>query len=397
MPTFPHSEQSLKAIHLFRALLRETTYLPDSASRKYFRHYVVARFKAYQPARNATVNRDTERNIDDFRLKGYRRRKTSIIEQRTDEKLRFGNRALNYLRRTNNGELRCVERVLMAAYGRWGRRKHTLMRPLLLPESPEEPMDAEHPGSAQQAYYSDKEFLDFFDAPKEVDKGEIQVHISRKFAKLRAVLRAQKRAGELGGPSYGLDPNYLTYPAKNLWLRPMPIKRGRNNVKKWWEQTMDKLLPPLPEEEFKRLEGLSVGTLKWDGLVPRRRPGIDRFPPEPESEELAQKRSRQIINSGLWFEKPSAAVRVPGSVSRDRPHNITPRFMRRIYARVLDRCCKLEWNELRNSWIAIWGNSREARNKTRPMADLSLFEGVDKHGRLLKEAPKPRLPTSASP
>jgi hypothetical protein len=393
MPTPAQTAQNLKAIHLFRALLRETTYLPDSAARQYFRKYVVARFKAYQPAKNATVNRDTGRNIDNFRLKGYKRRKTSVITLRTPEKLRIGNKALNYLRRANHGEIHCLERVLMATYGRWGRRKHILMRPLLQPESSEEPGDDEPEAVAplQQAYYSDKPYLSFFEAPKEKN-GETQTKLSTRFPKLKAVLGAQKSAGGLGISS--LAP---TFPAKNIWQRPMPIKRARNIVKKWFNETMIKLLPPLPEEEFQRLEGLSAGKAKWDGVVRRRKPGINRFPPEPETEEQAQQTSNQIIHSGLWFEKPSPAVRPVGSVARGRPHAITPRFMRRIYAKIFDRSCMLEWDESRSKWMAIWGNTEAARSKIMPKLDMSLFSGVDQRGRLLKRAPKPAPQIYASP
>ena len=69
---------------------------------------------------------------------------------------------------------------------------------------------------------------------------------------------------------------------------------------------------------------------------------------------------------------------------KDRPHNITPTFMRRLYARILAFSCKLEWNEQRKGWIATWGSSQtKTPNHSAPVDD-SLFTGVDFNGRTLE-------------
>lgn len=40
---------SLTVLHIFRALLRQCTYLPDPAARQYMHRHIVSRFRDYHP------------------------------------------------------------------------------------------------------------------------------------------------------------------------------------------------------------------------------------------------------------------------------------------------------------------------------------------------------------
>lgn len=163
--TAPH-----QPLHLLRALLREASYLPDATARTYFSRYILARFKAYQPRHNATSSAALDA-VQRYRHRSFKRRHTAIIHERTRPLLAKGRKGLNFLRRANQGEIPCLEKVLLFAYGRLGRRKYALLGDILKPDgimdggalpSP----DSDGPAPLQKLYYSTKRYLQYFDAPK---------------------------------------------------------------------------------------------------------------------------------------------------------------------------------------------------------------------------------------
>ena len=366
MPRPPqYSPSNLKSIHLLRALLREATYLPDANSRSYFRQYIVNRFKAYQPRQNAT-------NID--KTKGFSRRAYPIIAERTRPKQRKAQKGLNYLRRANLGERPCLEKVLLMAYGRVGKRRHDLLAELLELKTPA----GTEPMPLQQIYYSDKRFLQFFDAPKRISEDKLAIEVSSGYPRLQAVLKSQSAHGIALGRD--LKGSKLTTSRLNVWARPMPIKRARNDVRRWYAETMSKLLPPLPNNEWDRLRALATGEEKWNGSIPRRTPARPRESASIDDLDA----SKAIFRDGLALDMPSRADFPRG---KSRPHNLTQHMMRRLYANVLRLSCKTEWDEERNKWIAIWGTLRDVTPKvyTAPVDD-ALFAGVDATGRKLATA-----------
>lgn len=92
---------------LFRATLRECSYLPDPIARDYMREHVVHR---------------------------YRR---SRISHRSDPDLaRSARHGLSVLQRANQGYQRPLEKVLFMSYGRTGKRRHELLAELMKPQVP---------------------------------------------------------------------------------------------------------------------------------------------------------------------------------------------------------------------------------------------------------------------
>ena len=130
MPAPPHS----RSLHLLRALLREASYLPDPTARGYFRRYIVARFKAYQPRHSATASLAVHA-VDRYRHSSFRRRHQAVIDARAGQQQRKAQKGLNLLRRANQGEASCIEKVLWFTYGRLGRRKYALLGDLLKPDA----------------------------------------------------------------------------------------------------------------------------------------------------------------------------------------------------------------------------------------------------------------------
>ncbi|MCJ1483829.1 hypothetical protein MMC06_003997 [Schaereria dolodes] len=298
--------------HLLRALLRECTYLPDSAARTYLHSYILSRFRKH---------RSLELYSNDIA--------TLIGRQR--KHLRDARKALNTLSRANDGHLGPLEKILALTYGRMGKRKYELMEFLRVPDTPQD-----HLAVAQLSATS---INNIAEGP-------------RLTTRLEALAKAQRRqnALTLGKPAIKqLKPEL---PKTNAWGRPLPVKRKRNMEKEWYAKTLDRILPPLPEGEWEHLRGLSNGTIKWQGLVRRRG-------------------TLRVVHSS--------------SVSC-HPHRLTPRYMKRLWAKVFLRCPLMKWDALSSRWIVQWGYvDGSARLNTMDQSveyDTHLFEGVDHDGRI---------------
>lgn len=373
--TLQQTPSQTKALHLLRSLLREATYLPDATARDYFRRYIVARFKAYQPKQNATASFDVQA-VDKYRHRSFKRRHVAIINERARQQQRKAQKGLNFLRRANQGEAPCVQKVLWFAYGRLGRRKYALLDDLLKPD----PMALAEPDGAplHQRYHSNKRFLQYFDAPTTSKDNHI-IHISKRYPRLRAVVTTQVQ--NKVSLQAQMKRTHLKTPILNTWERPMPIKRAINNVRRWYAETMSRLLPALPTAEWDSIEAMSTGKQRI-GFVRRRTPAR-----EPSSQPVSEERQfAQMLQHSLALDKLSKADRPAGI---DQPHVITARYMQRLYARLLTLSCKLEYDATRKQWNAIWGHStKHARSSsyTAPV-DAALFADVDTSG-VRPKAPK---------
>lgn len=356
-----------KSIHLLRALLREASYLPDLTARNYFRRHIVARFKAYHPSPSNTHAPSTSR-------------RSAVVSQRASQLHAKAQKALNYLRRANIGESPCLQKVLHFAYGRLGRRKHALLNTLLAPD-PCGPCLPQDVAPLQTLYYSDKRFLRYFDAPK-VSKANHIIHVADRYPRLRAVIQSQHQKGlglhrELKGTAFKT-------PIHNAWHRSMPIKRARNNVKRWYAETMERLLPPLPNHEWDDMQAMITGD-KPISLVKKRAPAVERNPTTLQPVQVF----KTTIHDGLALDKPSRADRPAGI---NRPHTLNPNFMRRLYSKIFVLCCKLDYDDQRNKWIATWGEPIRRTSLKTYTVDESLFAGVDAAGHV----PKPLKDTASN-
>src|ERR1700761_2170758 len=87
--------------HLFRALIRECTYLPDVFARQWMRQHIASRFRTYV-----------------FKTWQHQQKGKIDIEQRLKEKREEARKALSSLQRANAGHMKCLLKVLFMAYGR---------------------------------------------------------------------------------------------------------------------------------------------------------------------------------------------------------------------------------------------------------------------------------------
>jgi hypothetical protein len=366
LPPQPQTLSRLQPVRLLRALLREASYLPDANARRFFRRYIVNRFRAYQPAPDASQAVEKKRH-------GFgKRRDIAIIQQRARALQYQGNKGLNYLRRANNGEYACLQKILFLTYGRMGKRKYALLEHLLRPD---DPAAVGEPAPLQKLYHSNDRFLSFFDAPKKASPTHYNIPISDRYRRLKTAIKAQVQNEVALGRE--MKRPHLHTPINNIWERPMPIKRARNNVRRWYAETMTRLLPPLPTEEFDEVQAMADGR-KEISLVKRRSPAILLHPGEEPS---AADRFAMLVQDALVLEKPNKADK------RIHPRRIDARFMRRMYAAVLSYCSKLEWNERYKKWDAVWGNRIRRMNSGIDSEALhgDLFAGVDEKGNVPKE------------
>lgn len=311
----------LRSRHLFRAILRECTYLPDSVARQWAQQHAFERFRTYD------FKSWEHRNDVDFglRLRAKEKEVRSWVA---------------YLKRANEGERKCLMRVLFMAYGRIGKRRHELMLPLLAKA-------AEDESGAVDTDWSDVEEApvpDVHPAPENASKPPVSrtsdmLKIEPPLTPpLRALLQSQMRASPpaLSRP----NPRRVTgsIAALNAWLRPMPQKRVENMRKKHYAELLNRILPPLPTEEWQRLRDLATGRIESERPRQRR---------SKSSEHVDRCHSLEAIVS---FGKAPMKL-----LETHNGHAITPRYMRRLYAQVFSQCPLLDWDVASSSWRVTWG------------------------------------------
>ena len=305
-----------QAIHSLRALLRQCTYLPDPAARSYMHSFILARYRVYCPHPNKHFSFTTHN--------------TMITPKRRTKILKEARNAVSQLARANSGHFRCLQKVLLLTYGRTGRLRHEFLKDVRMPDIPQD----------------HNALSDLASSKKTADEGP------QLAPKLQAVIRAQRMQKALNlsrSVKIQLRP---TTPETNSWGRSMPLKRVRNMQKDWYAETLEKVLPPLPESAWTRLRDLATGCIPWEGPVPRR-----------------------AGHKGFEFES-----RILGNA-----HVITPRYMRRMWARIFLQCPKVDYDLEAGRWTAKWGSLQAA--EVLPIVKAGdidpMFTGVNTNGKVI--------------
>ena len=322
-------KHELYTIHLFRALLRQTSYLPDPASRTFFHSLITSRFRQYHP-----------RKIFAHAASGTR---LAVVGSRQGKLLKTARKGLSLLQRANDGHPRQLGKVLALTYGRIGRYRHELLQPLLIQDVPTDQTTAQkivHPAS----------------------DGVPQ--LSRQLQALVVSHSKQKLSFQSVRPT--LEPKV---PELNAWGRPTPLRRVRNIKRRWYAETLDRIMPPLPEVEWKRLQGLASGKINFEGPILKR---------------------GQANQPGFKHEIVKGHVN-GGNKYLSHPHRLTARYMRRLWTKVFLQCPLMTADEKKESgWRVVWGNVQAAKIITLQPGRLrqspSMFGGVDDQGKILTHA-----------
>lgn len=361
---------AIKHRHLLRALLRQSSYLPDATARDYFHNYIIDRYRRYnprlpQPSNGPTLTPGRGQNLHKEARKG-----------------------LLFLKRANDGHPNHLLRVLAMAYGRTGRMRHELLKPVVSSSnfrSDPSPMD-------EEALAQLSELITRNNCDSIVEKRPPALKKRRSTdgpvlgPRFEALVVSQKQQHAPDVPNKIAKTPSI--PETNRWGRSMPQCRVANMKYKWYANLRTKVLPPLPEPDWNTLRDLALGRIPWEGPLKRRTPAqagaqdsshnqnqitdIDGTSPHLgavsvlENSEMLKTENRKLLGSN--------------------PHTITPRYMRRLRSRIFLRCSTMKWNTERRRWDVKWGNiqkSKEVSLGQPGRMNMDMFTGVDEAGNVV--------------
>lgn len=358
----PHPDS---AIHLYRHLLREATYVPP-----YCRPWVTERIRS--------KFRDTRR-----------------------PNIHKAHQSLRYLRSANAGHINRTLHLCFLASGRLGKRRRQLASSFLAKEPAENsdaleeqkplfpPAPANGKGTTAAAGGSNR-------TPRP-DELLIESWLNNwDVEKIKGLAGAQVRSPNTNWPKQmrkTYDPASFL-PKKNAWgnaFKPEVVKRKEQ---KHYARILADLMPPVPQGEWDLLQALSLGkaeTTMFD--VPTRRPVATAPVAVPNS-------STSTVREWNWeayVTKPVRAVergnsRVYKSLSgahdtdprgQGRPIGVKsfkPRRLRRsVYSRVWEATPILEKAKGKGRFQVTFGAARRELSPA-TTSDLQFFSGVDKKG-----------------
>ena len=324
---------SSAVLHIFRALLRQCTYLPDPAARQYLHGHVVFRFRDYHP-----------RSTLPFR--SQRHKAAALVQRRLPYLLRTARKGLVFLRRANDGHVRHLGKILAMTYGRVGKRRHQLLKDLKIPDVPLNQATIERlsePGNQAVPHPSER---------------------------LMALVESQARRRLTHFSRTNTPRPKLEIPKENSWGRPMPIKRVRNFKRRWYAETLDRIMPPLPEAEWDKLRMRAAGQSSWEGPVARRK----------WAGGLTDEGQTHLVGERVKGDSKGAC---------SNPHKITSRYMRRLWAKISAQCPLMKPNAARRSgWDVSWGDvlghdTTQLGLGQRVGSGYDMFGGVDERGRVV--------------
>lgn len=312
-------------LRMMRALLRQTTYLPDSAAREFFHDHIVSSFRRYCPR--------TPRRSDVAI-------KNPLVGARPKQRMDDARKGWKILVRANHGSPTHLKRVLEMAYGRRGKQKFKLMRDIVPPELSQ-----------------DSNALEELSLIIEERHNKLEDKKPRLSEKLSTLIRSQTNQKDSLFPKNNIKSTEPSIPEQNIWLRPFPKNRGKNIRKKWYAETMGRLMPPLPEADWNRLKDLSLGRLSWEGPHPPRKRAKGKY---------------MTDSYGSDWDTDS--------------HELTPRFMRHMWEGVFIQCPMMWWNTDRQRWSVSWGRAQTETSVSLgadfDCVDDGAFEGVDAEGKV---------------
>jgi hypothetical protein len=310
-------------VHVYRSLLRALTYIPDSWARSVLHKRIRPEFE------NFKYNRETIGGV-----------------QRYHRRLKKGLREARCIQRAGNGSREDLEKLLLVAYGRFGKRRRELVDDLLKPDDSEPPMTVSLPKSlAENKLF---ETLKELPALKHLSTQKISNFI--KSQKAKAPPETTHSRAKIKGV-------FPAIPKENIWGRTVPKSRQIKIVKKWWAEMLEKLSPPVPQSEWDRLRDLSRGAIRIPERIPRRA----YRKPEAEVEQkhemvLEQLKSPRTGGNVAFDSKQGLYIK---EKEEDEDAVISPqnyqRTMRRLYNSIWNQTPVMWKDEETKEWIVKWG------------------------------------------
>ncbi|EXJ71011.1 uncharacterized protein A1O5_06004 [Cladophialophora psammophila CBS 110553] len=373
-------------LHIYRACLRECSYLPLPQCRAYMRKFTIDGFRRWIPPKDP---------VGRSRSKAHGAGGRHLTPEKVTRLLHQARKLASILQHANQGYIVPLENVLRMTYGRKGPRKHELLAQFLNPALPASEggtrllrdtngqniptvadamsptrsnlgvdellvEDAEEEDETPKAITEqDTLYPSLFptittaqggtsgprtenprsntlvptaprlpgkpDSPKE-EKWKLELP-PRLLALIASQASEQVYFARVG--AHLKVKSRFNPPQTTIWGTPLPRSRYKNLRIKWYNHNIKAVLPPLPEDEYRELHDLVSGKkeMKKPFIIPRRRT------PAPVSvEDTAQ--SLLERQSSLILEGPQPGPRLK-DWRRGRPHEITPRLLRRLLSRVV--------------------------------------------------------------
>ncbi|KIW83109.1 hypothetical protein Z517_02353 [Fonsecaea pedrosoi CBS 271.37] len=361
-------------LHIYRACLRECTYLPLPQCRTYMRKFTIDSFRRWIPRNKGPEGKS--RTARRGGGSGGGGRQQDLPPEKVTRLLHQARKLASILRHANQGYINPLENVLRMTYGRKGPRKYDLLEKFLQhpagptskgDQGPLKDREKPNPSTAEapltdavrsagvgldEVLRDDAEEISESTIDKETlypsllptvttaphDNSAPRSSTKRKLPndkwkheippRLLALITSQ--AGEQiyftrVGAHLKVKPRFNP-PQTTIWGTPLPQSRYKNLRIKWYNHNIKAVLPPLPEDEYQELHDLVSGKKEVGPFVTRRRPT------RTSTEDMEQ--SWLECQSSLILEGPQ-----PGSRLKDwhigRPHEITPRLLRRLLSRVV--------------------------------------------------------------
>ena len=337
--------QPRSALHVYRHLLREASYLPP-VCRAQIEPRIRYRFRKHRndlaPGPRVQAARHEFRN----------------------------------LRAANLGSKDRMYHVMLLTFGRSGWRRRALFTEL---RQVEQPATSDALEQALQHSTSHGDWLEQWDTKKII-----------------LFLKSQASHSPRNSPwpkvtSTKLDPASVI-PETNIWGKPFHEKVARTKEMAWWKKCAYRTLPPLPRSEWELLKQLALGKAgpEWD--VPSRRtpiaPGTTAAKEKSSADawdwekyaimpirDIERHKSRRLR---IYFETTSEHADSSLGGPAIGVHKYTPRFWRRLYALVWQMTPMMEktLDGSKGGWNITWGGAPLELAPT-TSAHSELFEGVD--------------------
>ncbi|KAI6785508.1 uncharacterized protein J7T54_007151 [Emericellopsis cladophorae] len=354
-------------LHLYRHLLRQTSYLPPVLS----------------PTFRARLRRTFRQN---------RYQKTHVPRRIARAKA-----SLRTLSAANNGDSKCMRHLIDEGFGRSGKRRATLLRQFLVPEGPQDSdaLEALTSGNQQSVQRST--------AATEGEQNPEATHLKSKKQKygflqawdrpkLLRFLKSQKDQMGAASADRGVLWNVgdiksvkedNEVPELNKWGKPPGETLVRAKQAKFWKRNVEKILPPLGRGEWEMLEKLSIG-LQAEGdkeyRIPDKRTPAKTADAAWDWKEYAVKPTSHIERAAQVKQRQRHGD-LSGNpyLGRAKRDSVSDRWYRRTYGQAWRKSAYVEVDPNKLKKKFAWGGAPPLAPGPAP-EQMDVFQGVRARG-----------------
>lgn len=357
-------------LHIYRGLLRQTSYLPP-VCQPYVRQQIVSRFRRH--AADQPTCPQTRRRV------------------------RQARHDLRFLYAANNGLVDNLYRILLLVFGRTGSRRRLLIHALLRQDPPVDSaqLEAAIARDTDARTYTKRDGSLAQRSPDWLDKWDTR--------KLRALAASQAKRGPAHSPRPDIKASQTNPPTRlphtNIWERPLPARLARSKLRKEYVRLVNRILPPLPASDWQTLRALALGHADSNALCqmpPRRRPaaplqaahGDHGASTQWSWHAYATEPVRAVERASSRSQRGRTGHPVPGPHGQDAAiglHRYTPRLLRRLFAKVWEMTPTMEERPgAEGKWDIAWGKVPKDVPVAAP-AHATFFDGAPEVARTGKD------------